>query len=112
MFEEFKDKRVLITGASKGLGWVCAQYFEKWGSRLIITGRIPEKLKKLQGEFYDPSRHLSVVANLINPEEIKRLVNEGKEFLGGIDIIIHALGGGYGFKDPLLSWEQFTMLHH
>ena len=111
MFEEFKDKRVLITGASKGLGWVCAQYFEKWGSQLIITGRIPEKLKELQGEFSDPSRHLSVVADLINPEEIKRLVNEGKEFLGGIDIIIHALGGGYGFKDPLLSWEQFTMLH-
>ena len=39
------------------------------------------------------------------------MVNEGKEFLGGIDIIIHALGGGYGFKEPLLSWEQFTMLH-
>ena len=95
MFEEFKDKRVLITGASKGLGWVCAQYFEKWGSQLMITGRITEKLRELQGEFSDPSRHLSVVADLINPEEIKRLVNEGKEFFGGIDIIIHALGGGY-----------------
>ena len=44
-------KRILITGASKGLGWVCAQYFEKLGSQLIITGRNPEKLKELENEF-------------------------------------------------------------
>ena len=100
-------EKVLITGASNGLGWVCAQYFEKWGSQLLISGRTKEKLEELESKFSEPSRHLSEVADLSNPEEIKRLVNEGTKFLREIDIIIHALGGGYGFREALLSWEQF-----
>ena len=109
--EKFKGKKVLITGASKGLGWVCAQFFEKWGSHLVITGRTLEKLEKLQESFTDPSLHLAVGADLVEREKVELLVEKAREFLGGVDIIIHALGGGYGFRDPLLSWDQFSMLH-
>ena len=38
-------------------------------------------------------------------------MQKGFEFLGGVDIIIHALGGGYGFSDPMLSWKQIELLH-
>jgi len=108
---QFKDKHVLITGASKGLGYVCAKYFERWGSRLIITGRTQEKLESLRKGFAHPEQHLSVEADLVNPDEIEALVKKGRDCLGNIDIVIHSLGGGYGFREALLSWEQFNTLH-
>ncbi len=112
MFQDcFRNKKVLITGASKGLGWVCAQYFEQWGSRLVITGRNQEKLEALRLSFAQPDQHLSIPADLLEKEEIERLVQEGKAFLQDVDVIIHSLGGGYGFRDPLLSWEQINTLY-
>ena len=107
----FKEKKILITGASKGLGWVCAKTFESWGSKLVITGRSLDKLIKLQNSFTKPNEHLAFSADLLNLSEIHSLVDRSNEFLGEVNIIIHTAGGGYGFRDPLLSWEQFEKLH-
>ena len=49
--------------------------------------------------------------DLINPKVINELVSQSDEFLDGIDIVLHVLGGGYGFRDPLLTWEQLNTLH-
>lgn len=40
-----KDKLVLITGATSGIGESCARKFAAMGSRLILNGRNVEKLK-------------------------------------------------------------------
>jgi 3-oxoacyl-[acyl-carrier protein] reductase len=108
---EFNNKRVLITGASKGLGWVCAQFFEQCGAQLIVTGRTTEKLEELISGFSEPDKHLSVTCDLLEKTGVDDLVKQVNTFCGDIDIIIHALGGGYGFRAPLLSWDQFDMLH-
>lgn len=110
-YSEFKQKRVLVTGASKGLGWVCAQFFEQCGAQLIVTGRTTEKLHELMSSFDQPERHLSVSCDLLVQTAVAELVAKATDFCGGVDIIVHALGGGYGFRDPLLSWDQFDMLH-
>lgn len=108
---EFNGKRVLVTGASKGLGWVCAQFFEQNGSRLIATARTQEKLEALRSGFQCPDQHLMVTEDLLNQSGVARLAAQVNEFCGGVDIIIHCLGGGYGFRDPLLSWDQISRLH-
>ena len=36
---EFKDKRVLVTGSSRGIGFAAAQRFLEGGARVVINGR-------------------------------------------------------------------------
>ncbi|MEX2456354.1 MAG: SDR family NAD(P)-dependent oxidoreductase [Balneolaceae bacterium] len=43
-----KDKWVLITGATSGIGKACAEHFAASGSNLILTGRREERLNNLQ----------------------------------------------------------------
>lgn len=110
MEEEVKNKRVLITGASKGLGSVCAKKFADKGARLVIAGRNVEALEELRQTFPNPKNHRAFAGDLIFPQNCQDLVNQALGFLGGFDFIIHVAGGGYGFSDPLLSWEQFDKL--
>mgnify|MGYP006195500307 CR=1 FL=1 len=49
--------------------------------------------------------------DLVNPKVIGELVTKGKEFFGGMEIVLHDLGGGYGFRDPLLTSAQLDTLH-
>ena len=107
---KFKDKKVLITGASKGLGYVSAKAFAGHGARLVITGRSAELLEELKCSLPNPDHHMSFVGDLTQPDQIAQLVELGENFLGGIDIIIHCAGGGLGLKDPLLSLEDFNQL--
>jgi len=108
---EFQDKNILITGASKGLGYVCSQAFEKQGARLVLAARSLDKLEKLRHSFSDPEKHLVIANDLVDQKNIESLVGKGLEHSGGFDIVLHVLGGGYGFRDPLLTWEQLETLH-
>lgn len=111
MTEEFQNKNILITGASKGLGYVCSQAFESQGARLVLAARSLDKLEKLRNSFMDPSKHLAFAGDLLDQRNIETLVNKGVAHTGGFDIILHVLGGGYGFREPLLTWDQLETLH-
>ena len=111
MTGEFQGKSILITGASKGLGYVCAQEFEKHGARLVLAARSVDKLEQLKDSFSDPSKHLAFAGDLADQKNIEDLVNKGFGHTGGFDIVLHVLGGGYGFRDPLLTWDQLETLH-
>jgi 3-oxoacyl-[acyl-carrier protein] reductase len=108
---EFQDKNILITGASKGLGYFCAQAFEKQGARLVMAARSLDKLEKLKVSFSDPAKHLVFADDLVEQKNIENLVSKGLEHSGEFDIVLHVLGGGYGFRDPLLTWEQLETLY-
>jgi NADP-dependent 3-hydroxy acid dehydrogenase YdfG len=41
---KFKDKVVLVTGATSGIGEACAAAFGAEGAKLVITGRNAQKL--------------------------------------------------------------------
>ena len=108
---DFKDKRILITGASRGLGWDCSLELAGQGARLVCSGRNKEKLDELKASLPNPDKHMIFSGDLVDPKVIGELILKGKEFLGGIEIVLHVLGGGYGFRDPLLTWEQLNTLH-
>ena len=111
MEEIFAGKRILITGASKGLGAVCFREFAGRGARLAISGRTQWNLEELLKSTKIPDSHIAIASDLSQLSNIHEFVQKGFEFLGGVDIIIHALGGGYGFSDPMLSWKQIELLH-
>ncbi len=105
-----KNKRILITGASKGLGAVAAVALAERGARVVLFARSLDTLEAVRQSCKDPERHLSIPVNLLEMKEIQSAVSKAKEFLGGIDAVLHAAGGGLGLKDDLLTHEDLLKL--
>jgi short-subunit dehydrogenase len=76
--------RVLVTGASRGLGQHIARRMHAEGGRLILTGRNVEALSALAGEL----DALSLPADLSSAPDVERLIAEA----GEIDILIANAG--------------------
>ena len=56
-------------------------------------------------------QHMIFAGDLQFPKNISTLVDKSRAFMGNLDIVIHVAGGGFGFRDPLLSWEQLDTLY-
>lgn len=91
--DSLKDKVVIITGATSGIGASCAHSFGKAGAKIVITGRNQEKLDaskaKLEAEgivVLAISADASVVA------DNKRMAEETLAKFGKIDILINNAG--------------------
>lgn len=104
----FLDKRILITGASKGLGKAAAIAFEKEGSRLALAARSEEKLEMLKNTFDNPGKHLIFNLDLLDTTNIKKLANDILKKWGGVDVILHCIGGSFGFNESLIDWLDFS----
>ena len=108
---DFSNKSVLVTGASRGLGRRAAEAFAAAGAAVMLSGRDQDAMAAILQTLPDPERHAIFAADLREPGRIDGLIAEGQERFGGLDIVIHALGGGFGFREPLLTADQFAMLH-
>ncbi|CDW78684.1 short chain dehydrogenase reductase family protein [Stylonychia lemnae] len=73
----FADKKVLITGASSGVGMALAYWYLNNGAQVALVGRDIETLSKIGEQF--PSQSLEMALSVI-------------EKMGGLDILINAAG--------------------
>jgi NAD(P)-dependent dehydrogenase (short-subunit alcohol dehydrogenase family) len=82
------DKKILITGASSGIGRKCALICAELGANLVVSGRSCERLKSLVDEI-GPQRSTSLLtADLSVSTDVAKLA----EFCGNLDGIVHAAG--------------------
>ncbi|UCC20584.1 MAG: SDR family oxidoreductase [Promethearchaeota archaeon] len=94
-----ENKVALVLASSKGLGFACARGFYEEGANVVICSRSEENLKIAQEKIdnidsKNPSnRLLTIVADLMYEDEIKRLINKTIDEFGRIDIIVHNAGG-------------------
>lgn len=89
-----RGKRVLITGASQGLGRGLALEFAREGAEaLVISARTKEALAEVGGEIKAESpetRVLAVAADLRRHEDVERLVAAAlAEFGGRLDVLVN-----------------------
>ena len=81
---EFHGKRILVTGGTKGIGAAIVDRFKRDGGNVITTGRsLPS----------DNSSAHFVQADLSTREGIDQLVTAIMDRFGGVDILIHNVGG-------------------
>ena len=104
------NRKILITGASKGLGAVAAQAFAERGARLVLIARSEDKLQQVRLSCNNPERHLCIAVDLLEMNFIEHAIREAQAFLGGIDVVLHVAGGGLGLKDDFLKHADFQKL--
>jgi len=92
--EDFKNKKVIITGASGGIGQAIVKVFAERGAEILAISRSDGGLSKLSNVQF-LSADVSGVADLKN---ISRLING--EWGGRVDILVNA-AGIYGPMGPL-----------
>ncbi|MBQ6110655.1 MAG: 3-oxoacyl-[Alphaproteobacteria bacterium] len=99
---DLKNKVVLITGATGGIGGEIAKQMKNAGATVVVSGRNSEKLNK---DFNDD--FIKIVADLSVDDACDKLVNDTIEKTGHLDVLINNAGIT---KDTLLmrmSDEQF-----
>ncbi len=104
------NKRILITGASRGLGAVAANIFAERGATIVLMARSNSQLENIRQSCKDPKRHLSIPVDLMESSAIEPAIKKTQEFLGQIDVVLHAAGGGLGFRDDLLMQDELSKL--
>lgn len=90
-FLSLKNKVVMVTGASSGIGARCAIDCSRVGARVILIGRDQERLHNTLSQM-DGEGHLTLSFDLNNVDEIVRLVDELHCKYIHIDGLIHAAG--------------------
>lgn len=91
----FAGKRILLTGASSGIGWYLASELVRAGAYVVVTGRREDRLKQLRLSFGNPQKRLiAVPGDISDPEHRRALLNTTVEQLGGMDILINNAGVG------------------
>ena len=86
---DFSGKKVLITGATGGIGGALIKKFLKYNASVLGTGTNLEKLKNLKEEF--PSL-ITEQFNISKHDKIDEFVDKASSDLGGLDILINNAG--------------------
>ncbi len=91
----FAGKRIVLTGASSGIGWHTASELVRQGAYVVMTSRREDRLRDLRLAFGNPTKRLiAVPGDITDAEHRKAVIKTAKEQLGGIDILINNAGVG------------------
>ncbi len=86
-------RRALVTGASAGIGFGIAQMLGEAGARVALVARnaaaLDEACDKLGALGIDA---VPLAADLLDPEEVDRVVDRAVEAMGGLDIVVNNAG--------------------
>ena len=83
-------KRVLITGASSGVGMAAARHFVADGATVALLARRGDRLELLAEEL-GPAAHVFTV-DVADPDAVATAVDAADSALGGLDVVINAAG--------------------
>jgi len=87
----FKDKVVVVTGGTDGIGKALVDELLSMNARVATCGRNHDKLYSLQSEY--PSAHLhTMVADVSSENDCRRFLETTMKIFGGVDIIINNAG--------------------
>ena len=109
---DFKDKVVLVTGASRGLGRVIAQDFARQGAKVVLVARHMEPLEVLEDEILAAGGEaLAVAADISDSNAVQALAMQVGVSYGRVDILIN--NAAVAILKPMTEigseeWQQMT----
>jgi len=112
-----KEKVVVITGSSQGIGKAIAQRFLGEGAYVVLNGRNKERLDATLGAFQKEYTHLhAICCDVSIPEGGRQLIEETIEKFGRIDVLINNAGvsmrGNVSELNPVVFQQLFDSNVH
>lgn len=93
MYNEFKDKIVLVTGGNSGIGKATAFAFAKEGAKVIICGRDSQKGNSVVAESKENGWDIDFIRTDVSiAEEVKNMIEQIIKKYGRIDIAFNNAG--------------------
>lgn len=86
----YKNKVVIVTGASSGIGLACVHHFSKLGAKVVLAARNVEKLKEISNTLKTES--LFIACDVSKEADCKSMIDETLAKFGKIDILINNAG--------------------
>jgi NAD(P)-dependent dehydrogenase (short-subunit alcohol dehydrogenase family) len=84
-----KDRKVLITGGSKGIGLACAKAFVAEGAKVALVSRSKDNLEKAKAGLPDA---YVIAADLVDAAAAAAMVERVEQEFGQIDILVNSAG--------------------
>jgi short-subunit dehydrogenase len=101
MRRDLRGRRILITGASSGIGRCLVERSAREGARLVLVARSADKLHELAETLKDCGTEVLVLpADVTNESDRQQVLSSVVERLGGLDVLINNAGVG--------SWGHFA----
>lgn len=108
-----KDKVVIITGASSGIGESLVKLFDQHGYAVVLAARSEQLMfdiqKQLPSYIQNPEKHLVVKTDVTQKNECKRLIDKTLEKYGRIDVLINNAGVS---MRALFHETKFEVMEH
>lgn len=108
---KLKDKSIVITGGSSGIGKAIALRCARDGARVLVAARNEDKLKATAEQIADAGGkgyHLST--DVTNPKQVKSLFTYAVKNLGCVDIVCNNAGLGFVKRIYELSDEEISKM--
>ena len=109
----FKNQVVLVTGASKGLGYEAAKYFLKYGSNLMICSRNQIQIKKAYEKLIKIKKKNQKIfysaTDVSSYQQVKKLIDITIKKFKKIDVLVNN-AGVYGPKGHIekVNWDEWV----
>jgi short-subunit dehydrogenase len=92
MGTSFKDKTVIVTGASMGVGAACARAFCAEGANLVLVARGADGLNALAAELGQSTEVLTVAMDVADCDAGLNLLETAQQRFGRIDVLVNNAG--------------------
>ena len=106
-----KNKKALITGATKGIGKAIAEEFLELGAQVFIVARNEQDVKQTIIDWNSKGfKAEGIKADVTTPDDRKKIFNQIERTFGGLDILVNNVGTNIRKKILEYSTDEYDFL--
>lgn len=104
----WRDKVVLVTGGSSGLGRTIAEQFAQRDARVVLVGLDPQRVAAAEAQFRQAGHQvLGLAADVTQQAEVDRLFEKAVGWFGQLDVLVNNAGRSMRGRILDITPEQF-----
>lgn len=106
---DFKEKCVLVTGGSRGIGRAIAEAFASCGAKVAVVHKSNVEAAETALEILKGCGHIAIQADVSDSESVAAAIEKTTAILGGLDIAINSAGVALDHPIAETQYEDWQM---